>query len=77
MFKLSVTNTDDAPGSVATVCSMWLAKSDSVRVGPSVGAINSAVVTWRLPIRFNVPCRVHSKLDPPYICQTTLAGQPL
>ena len=60
MFKLSATNTHDASGSVATVCSMWLAKSASVRVGPIVGAINSPVVTWKLPIRVNVPCRLYS-----------------
>ena len=60
MFKLSTTNTHEAFGSVATVCSMWLAKSASVRVGPIVGAINSPVVTWKLPIRVNVPCRVYS-----------------
>ena len=55
MFKLSATNTHDASGSVATVCSMWLAKSASVRVGPIDGVINSPVVTWKLPIRVNVP----------------------
>ena len=60
MFKLSTTKIHEAFGSVATVCSMWLAKSASVRVGPIVGAINSPVVTWKLPIRVNVPCRVYS-----------------
>ncbi len=49
-----------APGRSAIVCSMWLAKSASVRVGPIVGAINSPVVTWKLPIRVNVPCRSYS-----------------
>ena len=60
MFRLSTTNTHDASGSMATVCSMWLAKSASVRVGPIVGAINSPVVTTKLPIRHNVPFRVYS-----------------
>ena len=60
MFKLSTTNSHDASGSKATVCSMWLAKSASVRVGPIVGAINSPVVTWKFPIRHTVPCRVYS-----------------
>ena len=60
MFKLSATNTHDAPGSVAIVCSMWLAKSASVRVGPIDGAINSPVVTRKLPISVNVPCRSYS-----------------
>ena len=60
MFKLSTTNTHDPSGSVATVCSMWLAKSASVRVGPIVGRSNSPVVTTKLPIRHNVPCRAYS-----------------
>jgi len=60
MFKLSTTNTHEPFGSVATVCSMWLAKSVSVRVGPIVGLSNSPVVTTKLPIRHNVPCRVYS-----------------
>src|SRR5271165_5946323 len=60
MFKLSTTKIHEADGAVATVCSMWLAKSASVRVGPIVGAINSPVVTWKLPIRVNVPCRSYS-----------------
>src|SRR5271166_3177345 len=60
MFKLSNTNTHDASGSVRTVRSMWLAKSASVRVGPMLGAINSPVVTTKLPIRLKVPCRVYS-----------------
>ena len=60
MFKLSLTNTHEAPESVAIVCSMWLAKSTSVRVGLSVGASNSPVVTWKLPINVTVPCRVYS-----------------
>src|SRR3954463_16827623 len=60
MFKLSTTNTHDPSGSVATVRSMWPAKSSSVRVGPIVGRGNSPVVTTKLPIRHNVPCRVYS-----------------
>ena len=60
MFKLSTTKIHDAPGSVATVCSMWPAKSASVRVGPIDGAINSPVVTQKLPISVSVPCRVYS-----------------
>ena len=48
------------PGPSPSVCSMWLAESASVRVGPSVGAISSPVVTWKLPIRVNVPCRLYS-----------------
>ena len=63
MFKLSTTNTHEPSGSVATVCSMWLAKSLSVRVGPIVGRSNSPVVTTKLPIRHNVPCRVVLELD--------------
>ena len=60
MFKLSTTKTHEPFGSVATVCSMWLAKSASVRVGPIVGAINSPVVTWKFPIKHKVPFRVYS-----------------
>ena len=45
---------------VGTVCSMWLAKSASVRVWPIVGAINSPLDTWKLPISVIVPCRVYS-----------------
>src|SRR3954466_12390762 len=60
MFKLSTTNTHEPSESVATVCSMWLAKSASVRVGPIVGLSNSPVVTTRLAIRHNVPCRSYS-----------------
>ena len=36
MFKVSTTNTHESFGAVATICSMWLAKSISVRVGPIV-----------------------------------------
>src|SRR3954464_3027216 len=60
MFKLSRTTTHDPPGSQANVCSMWLTTSSSVRVGPIVGRSNSPVVTTKLPIRHNVPCRVYS-----------------
>ena len=60
MFKLSTTKIHDALGSVATVRSMCPAKSASVRVGPIVHAINSPVVTQKLPIRVKVPCRVSS-----------------
>ena len=60
MFKLSTTKIHAASGSVATVCAMWPTKSASVRVGPIVGAINSPVVTSKLPISVNVPCRVYS-----------------
>src|SRR5262249_22126631 len=45
MFRLSSTNTCPASGSRFTVLSMWATKSSSVRVGPSVGAINSPVTT--------------------------------
>ena len=48
MFKLSTTKIHKAVGSVATVCSMWLAKSASVRVGPIVGAIDFPVDTWKV-----------------------------
>ena len=66
MFRLSTTNNHDPSGSMATVCSMWLAKSASVRVGPSVGRSNSPVVTTKLPIRHKVPFRVpdDEQIDP-------------
>ena len=60
MFKLSTTNTHEPAGSMDTVCSIWLTKSPSVRVGPIVGRSNSPVVTTKLPIRHKVPCRVYS-----------------
>ena len=60
MFKLSTTKIHPASGSVATVCAMCSTKSNSVRVGPIVGVINSPVVTSKLPIRVSVPCRVYS-----------------
>src|SRR4051812_14587122 len=40
MFELSTTNAHEPSGSVATVCSMWPAKSAPVRVGPIVGRSN-------------------------------------
>ena len=55
MFKLSSTNTYRASGSRSIVLSMCATKSSSVRVGPSVGAINSPVTTWKLPISVTVP----------------------
>jgi hypothetical protein len=50
MFKLSTTKTHPASGSVATVRAMCSTKSNSVRVGPIVGAINSPVVTLKLEV---------------------------
>ena len=61
MFKLSTTNTHDASGSVLTVWATCWTKSASVRVGPNVGAINSPVTTWKLPISVSVPCRVANR----------------
>ena len=60
MFQLSTTKIHDAPGSVATVCSMGPAKSASVRVGPMVGVISSPVVTSKWPMSVSVPGRVDS-----------------
>src|SRR3982750_2016615 len=51
MFKLSTTNTHEPAGSTDNVCSIWLTKSPSVRVGPIVGRGNSPAVTTKLPIR--------------------------
>ena len=50
------------PGRIAIVCSMWLAKSASVRIGPMDRhrESNCPVVTWKLPMRVNVPCRSYS-----------------
>lgn len=60
MFKLSTTNSHEPSRSVATVCSMWLAKSAAVRGGPIVGRSHSPVVTTMLAIRHKVPFRVYS-----------------
>ena len=53
-------NTQPANGSVATVCSMCAAKSPSVRVGPSVGAMMQPHQISRLAVRHSVPCRMYS-----------------
>ena len=57
---MSATKIHPASGSVATVRAMWAAKSSSVRVGWTVGAITWPVATSKLPIRHCVPCRVYS-----------------
>ena len=60
MFSLSTTNTHDAGAAVATVCVTCSTKSASVRLGPSVGASNAPVTTWKLPISVTVPWRLYS-----------------
>jgi hypothetical protein len=43
---------------VATVWATCWTKTGSVRLGPSVGASNWPVTTWKLPISVVVPCRL-------------------
>src|SRR3954471_705554 len=54
VFRLSTMNTHPPHGSVATVCSMCVAKSPSVRLGPSVGAMMQPHQISRLAVRHKV-----------------------
>src|SRR3954447_12391640 len=60
VFRVSQLNTPPARGSVATVCSTWVTKSCSVRVGPRVGARIQPHQTARLAVRHSVPWRMYS-----------------
>ena len=54
------TNRHDDSGCTATVRLQCSKKSSSVCLGPTVGAIDSPVTTWKLAIRHCVPWRMYS-----------------
>ena len=49
-----------SPASAASTSGTGLVRDLAFRVGPIVGRSNSPVVTTKLPIKHNVPCRVYS-----------------